>query len=285
MLNIGSFNSLSIIESGSYNIILDGGDAGRLLLPRAQCPENLEPGDTIDVFVYLDSEGDAVPTTVAPLAVMGEVAWLEIVEVNQLGAFAKWGLPKDLFIPYSEQQHALSRGRSTLVKLYLDNQGRVTGTTRIDHWINDDASGLKEGQKVSLIIADRTELGFKAVINNRSWGLLYSNELFKKVRKGQTIDGYIKRIRANDKIDLTLEKPGFSRDKLSATGEEILQRLHDNNGQLALSDKSPPQEIYAAFGVSKKVFKQAIGALYKQRLITLEAPGIQLAILDEDSAD
>jgi predicted RNA-binding protein (virulence factor B family) len=207
---------------------------------------------------------------------LGEVAWLKIAEVNDIGAFADWGLPKDLFIPFAEQQYPLREGQYTLVKIYLDNQNRLAGSTRIDHWIVDDASDLVQGQEVTLMIADRTDMGFKAVINNRSWGLLYRNELFQDIRKGQVIQGYVKLIRDNDKVDLSLGKPGFDKKRIGSLGEQITEQLQANNGYLPLSDKSPPQDIYAAFGVSKKVFKQAIGALYKQQRISIEPGGIRL---------
>jgi predicted RNA-binding protein (virulence factor B family) len=211
-----------------------------------------------------------------PIAQLGQVALMEIVTVNQLGAFAAWGLPKDLFIPFAEQQHTLRKGQHVLVKVYLDNQNRFAGSTRIDHWIKDDASGLRVGEQVSLVIADRTELGFKAIINHHCWGLLYGNELFRTLRTGQVTEGYIKQIRPDNKIDLTLDKPGFSKSRLETLGQQIISQLQANGGQLALSDKSPPEEIYATFGVSKSVFKQAIGALYKQRLIQLDSTGISL---------
>ena len=277
MLQIGKRQTLRVLEKGAYGLILDGMDRGRLVLSLRDSPENLSPGDDIEVFIYIDSEGDPVPTIQQPAAELGQVAWLEVVTVNNLGAFVDWGLSKDLFIPFAEQQHKLSQGRKTLVKVYLDNQGRLTGSTRIDHWIKDDAQGFSVGEKVQLTIADKTELGFKAIVNHQYWGLLYSNELYQKVRKGQEVDGYIKRVREDGRLDLSLQKPGFSKDKIQTVSDEILSQLRDSNGFLPMTDKSPPPEIYAAFGVSKKVFKQAVGALYKQRQITLEKNGIRLA--------
>lgn len=215
-------------------------------------------------------------TNEQPLDHIGEVLWLKIADVNDTGAFADWGQPKDLFIPFAEQQYPLNEGRYALVKVYLDNQNRIAGSTRIDHLIRDDASDLVEGQEVSLVIADRTDLGYKAVINHRSWGLLYRNELFQDIRKGQVVTGYIKRIREDDKIDLSLSKPGFDKGKISSLSEQIIEQLEANNGHLPLNDKSPPEDIYSTFGVSKKVFKQTIGALYKQRQISIEADGIHL---------
>ena len=276
MLNIGQYNQLKVVEMRAHGASLDGGDRGRLLLPQPQCPDALSPGDELDVFIYLDAEGDPVPTTQCPAAEFGQVAWLEVVDVTSLGAFVDWGLPKDLFIPFGEQQQELSKGRHTLVRVYQDNQGRLAGSTRIDHWIKDSSQDLKQGEKVSLVIADQTELGFKAIINHQCWGLLYANEMYRRVRKGQTLDGYVKRIRDDGKVDLSLDQPGFSKDKIESVTDAILAALNENDGFLALTDKSPPPEIYAAFRVSKKVFKQAIGALYKQRRIALESTGIRL---------
>ncbi len=276
MLEPGRVNRLRIIETRANGLLLDAGQALSLLLPVEQVDRDYRSGESLEVFIYVDADGQPVATTSHALAEVGQVAWLEVVEVNQLGAFADWGLPKDLFIPFAEQHHPLRKGQRALVRVYLDKQGRLAGSTRVDYWVKDDASGLQEGDEVALLIAERTELGLKAVINHRSWGLLYGNELFRDLRKGQQVTGYIKRIRADDKIDLTLEKPGFSRNRLDSVGEQIVERLRAGGGELPLTDKSPPEEIYATFGVSKKVFKQALGALYKQRRITLHDDGIRL---------
>lgn len=276
MRQIGRSYPLKIIEVGSHGVILDGEQWGRLLLAHDQCPSNPTPGETLDVFIYLDAQGDAVPTTLRPIAEFGQVAWLEVVDVNDIGAFVDWGLPKDLFVPFAEQQHPLKKGGRTLVRVYQDNQGRLAGSTRIDYWIKEGSQSLKQGDKVSLTIADKTELGFKAIINHECWGLLYSNELYRRIRKGQVMDGYIKQIREDGKIDLSVSQPGFSKDKLDSVSTAILAALEENDGFITLTDKSPPPEIYATFKVSKKVFKQAVGALYKQRLISLESTGIRL---------
>lgn len=276
MRELGHFHSLSVLEIGEYAAILDGGEWGRLSLSLKQCPRGLKPGAELNVFIYLDAEGNPAPTTQRPAALVGQVAWLKISEVNNLGAFAAWGIPKDLFIPFAEQQHTLNKGSHALVRVYQDNQGRLAGSTYVDRWIKDYPKNLKAKQKVSLVIADKTELGFKAVINHEYWGLLYSNELYRRIRKGQSMDGYVNRVRPDGKVDLTLNQPGFSADKLDGVSAAIVAALEENGGFLALNDKSPPPEIYAAFGVSKKVFKQAVGALYKKRLISLETTGIQL---------
>ena len=216
---------------------------------------------------------------------IGQVAWLKVVDVNDLGAFVDWGLSKDLFIPFAEQQHPLRPGSFPLVKIYLDNQGRPAVSTRIDRWIEDTTSELSAGQQVELLIAEQTDLGFKAIINDQFWGLLYSNELHRRVRKGQVVEGYIQRIRDDGKIDLTLNQPGFSASKIEVVARDIENNLHANSGFLALNDKSPPPDIYAAFGVSKKVFKQAVGALYKAQKITIEAGGLRSTDSAQDSAN
>ncbi|MDH3994121.1 MAG: S1-like domain-containing RNA-binding protein [Gammaproteobacteria bacterium] len=278
MIETGRFNQLEIAEITDVGLFLVAGEGRTLFLPIEQVDRTYRPGDTLAVFVFVDADGNPVATTRRPAAELGQVAWLEIVEVNDLGAFANWGLPKDLFIPFAEQQHKLRKGQHALVKIYTDKQGRIAGSTRVDHWVKDDASGLGVGDQVSLLIADETELGVKAIINHRSWGLLYRNELFRQLRKGQQVTGYIKQVRPDDKIDLSLEKPGFSKGRLDTLGERIIEQLEAGGGQLALTDKSPPDAIYATFGVSKKVFKQALGALYKQRRITLHEQYIKLAV-------
>jgi uncharacterized protein len=278
MLKIGQFNLLTVLDTRANGVIVDAGHSRQVFLPLPSSGERAvyQAGDKVEVFIYLDADGLLAATTEKPLAQVGQVAWLKVVDVNPTGAFADWGLPKDLFIPFAEQQYPLSEGQYTLVKVYLDNQNRIAGSTRIDHWISDDASGLQMGEQVSVIIGDKTELGFKAVINHRCWGLLYSNELFQRIRKGQVLSAYVKQIRDDNKVDLTLHKPGFDKAKIGTVGQQIISQLEAHGGQLPLTDKSPPQEIYATFGVSKKVFKQALGALYKQRRISLEASGISL---------
>jgi predicted RNA-binding protein (virulence factor B family) len=280
MLSIGKINTLTVVKKQGPDIYLDNGVSAKVLLADKRPPEHCELGDSLDVFVYVDTEGHLAATTKKPFAQVDEIAWLKVVSLNYIGAFLDWGLPKDLLVPFSEQHHELEVGRSYLVKVFLDEQNRLAATTKIEQFIadeiaEDDLDTFKVGQKVSLIIAEKTDLGLKAVINHSHWGMLYHNELFQPVRKGQTIDGYIKQIREDGKIDLVLQEPGYG--KVVSLTDKILNKLHQNNGVLNLSDKSPPEAIYAAFGVSKKVFKQAIGSLYKQKLITIDdKEGIKL---------
>jgi predicted RNA-binding protein (virulence factor B family) len=276
MLEIGRFNHLVVTGTLASGTLLDGGNAGAIKLDSQLPAEHFRDGDEVCAFVYLDGTGSLAATTQQPLAQVGQVAWLKVVEVNEIGAFADWGLPKDLFIPFAEQQQELHVGQRVLVRAYLDNQHRIAGSTRIDHWISDDASGFVAGKQVSLIIADKTELGYKAVVNQSTWGLLYANELFKSVRKGQSMTGFVKAVRKDNKLDLSLEKPGYKQSKVDAVAEKILVALDEHEGHLLLSDKSPPEAIYAVFGVSKKVFKQALGLLYKQKRVILDSRGITL---------
>ena len=274
MLNIGKINKLNVVKKQGADVYLDSGASGKVLLADKKLSATCQVGDTLEVFVYVDSEGHLAATTKIPLAQVDEIAWLKVVSLNYVGAFLDWGLPKDLLVPFSEQHHEMEVGKSYLVKVFLDDKNRIAATTKIDRFISDEAVDFEDGQKVSLIIAEKTELGFKAIVNNTHWGLLYQNELFQPLRKGQKLDGYIKKIRDDQKIDLSLHHPGYG--KVVSLTDNILIKLKENDGVLMLSDKSPPEAIYAAFGVSKKMFKQAIGALYKKKLISLDKNGIRL---------
>jgi predicted RNA-binding protein (virulence factor B family) len=275
MINIGKINKLKVVKQQGADVYLADSISGKkVLLADSRLPANCQVGDTLDVFVYVDSDGHLAATAKKPLAEVGDVAWLKVVSLNYVGAFLDWGLPKDLLVPFSEQHHEMEVGRSYLVKVFLDVQNRIAASTKIDKLLSDESDDFEVGQKVSLIIADRTDLGVKAIIDNSHWGMLYENELFRPVRKGQKMEGYIKQIREDRKIDLSLHQPGYG--KVVSLTDSIMAKLKANNGALMLSDKSPPEAIYAAFGVSKKVFKQAIGALYKQQLITIDKNGIKL---------
>ena len=274
MLNIGKINTLIVVKKQGPDVYLDNGTSAKVLLADKKLPENCQVGDALDVFVYIDSEGHLAATTKTPLAQVDDIAWLKVVSLNYVGAFLDWGLPKDLLVPFSEQHHEMEVGKSYLVKVFLDDKNRIAATTKIDRFIEDESVDFEVGQKVSLIIADKTELGFKAIVNHTHWGLLYQNELFQPLKRGQKLDGYIKQIREDGKIDLNLNQPGYG--KVVSLTDNILNKLKANNGSLMLSDKSPPEAIYAAFGVSKKVFKQAIGALYKKQLISIDKNGITL---------
>ena len=277
-VEIGRFNHLTVIRQSEKGLHFDGGEFGDIVLPARISSSNSQeskPGESLEVFIYTDTNDRLTATTEAPLACVGEFAWLKVVSVNDIGAFLDWGLPKDLFLPYGEQKYLPEVGKRVMVKVLLhERTNRVIASTRVDSFVKDEAYNLKAGQAVDLLIADKTELGFKAIVENQFWGVLYSNEIYEKINKGQRIKGYIKRIRDDRKIDLTLSQPGYG--KISALADQIIEALEEHDGFLMITDKSSPEVINNVFKVSKKAYKQAIGALYKQRRIVLEEKGIRL---------
>jgi len=274
MINIGQLNTLNIIKDTGTQLYLDGGSDGDILLTDKRPPKEVKLGESLSVFIYTGSDAELLATLKKPFVKMDGVAWLKVISVGSAGAFLDWGIAKDLLVPFSEQDYELEENRYCLVKVYLDTQNRIAATTYLNHYISDEARYLHEGDEVSLIIAGKTDLGFKAVVNENFWGVLYHNEVFQPLKEGQKLKGYIKKIREDQKIDLSLNKTGHTH--VLPVTEQIIQRLKDNNGFLELSDKSSPEAINAAFGVSKKVFKHAIGTLYKQRRITLTKTSISL---------
>jgi len=275
MIEIGKFNQLKIIKHQDTEIYLDGGDQGEIRLCDADVSQDSKIGDELNVFVYVHIKNALYGTTKTPLAQIGDVAWLKAISVNKVGAFLDWGLDKDLLLPFSEQKEKVFEGSSYLVKIYLDESNRITASMDLDDFIQDEAFYFKEGQKVDLIIADKTDLGYKAVINNGYWGVLYNNEIFQKLTKGQKTTGYIKKIRADNKIDLVLQIAKYT-EKVDAVTKKILDKLKSEGGIILVNDKSPPELIYNTFGVSKKVFKQSIGGLYKKRIISINKESISL---------
>lgn len=273
MIEIGKFNQLTVSRR-DLDVYLDGGEFGDILLPASEVPENCKIGDSFNVFVYSGVKGQLTATFTKPLAEVDEIAWLKAVSVSHAGGFLAWGLPKDLLVPFSEQRYEMVPGKYYLVKIFLDDENRIAATMKFEDLIIEESYYFKEGEKVSAIIAEKTDLGFKAIVNNSHWGVLYENEIFQPLKKGQKVTAYIKQIRPDKKIDLILQQPGYG--KVEELTDKILRKLRENDGYLALSDKSPPEQIYAMFGVSKKVFKQAIGALFKQKRIDLDKQSIRL---------
>lgn len=277
MAAIGRFNSLQVVKHTEIGLFLDGGAHGEILLPKRYIPkdEPAEPGEWLNVFIYLDSEDRIIATTLKPKVQVGGFASLKVVEVSRVGLFLDWGLPKDLLLPHSEEKRPLQVGDYCVVYCYIDERTRrITATARLDRYLDDTAAHYQAGQEVDLLVVERTDLGFKAIIDGRHWGLIHKNELFKFVRSGMREKGYIKEVRADGKISLSLQPVGqAARDDL---GERILAALREAGGSLALSDKSPPEVISREFGVSKGNFKKAIGGLFKQGLITILDDRIEL---------
>jgi len=275
MINIGKFNTLKISKQRDTEVYLDGGDNGDILLNPKDVLEPDKIAGQLNVFIYTDGKGQLLATTQTPLAQVDDIAWLKVVSVSHAGAFLDWGLPKDLLVPFGEQKQKMVEGRHYLVKLFVDESNRIAASAILDDFVGDEAVYLKEGQKVDLIIAEETDLGIKAIINNQFWGVLYKNEVFQKLRKGQKTTGFIKKIRTDKKIDLVLNQDKYG-EKVDKVAEKILARLKQQGGEIAITDKSSPELIYDTFAVSKKIFKQAVGGLYKKHLITLTDTAMRL---------
>ena len=277
MINIGKINTLTISKQNSSGIYLSDEASGKQVLLIDEKLKKYELEESVRVFVFVDSDGHLAATTHIPWAQVGDIAYLKVVSVNYYGAFLDLGLKKNLLLPFSEQHHELEVGDSYFVKIRLDDKDRLVATTKLSQHVSDEMENneFTIGQKVELLITDQTDLGIKAIVNNTHWGLLYENEIFQTLQRGQRMDGYIKTIRDDLRLDLSLHETGYG--KVTSLTDRILQMLHDNGGELAVGDKSEPETIYALFGVSKKVFKQAIGALYKQKQIIIEKTTIRLS--------
>jgi predicted RNA-binding protein (virulence factor B family) len=278
MTALGRSNDLNILSVSARGALLDGGEAGPLLLPARELPPGSGPGSVVTVFLYLDGEDRVVPTVAVPAAQVREAAYLKIVSVGDAGAFLAWGLPKDLLLPWSEvkreQKRLVVAGRNILVCVFQAEDGRIAASARLDDFLVDEADGFKEGDRVSLLVADRTDLGLRVIVNHRYWGLVHRNEVFGTVPRGRRMDGFVKALRADRKLNIALSAPGYA--KVDAVAGAILTVLKRHGGFLAVSDRTPPERIYELFGVSKKVFKQTLGALYKSRSIRMDEAGIHL---------
>jgi predicted RNA-binding protein (virulence factor B family) len=275
MTEIGKINHLEVVKELDFGIYLDGGDLGEILMPKRYVPEGTMPGDHLNAFIYLDSEDRLVATTEKPFAMVEEFALLEVVSVTPVGAFLNWGLPKDLFVPFREQRQPMEEGKKYLVYVYVDtNTKRIAASSKIEQYLDNIPVDYDLDEEVDLIIVNETDLGYNAIIDYSHLGILYKNEVFQPLNPGDRVQGYIKKIRNDGKIDLRLEKIGY--EKISSFVDRIIAELQKNNGFLALTDKSSPEEIYQTFKISKKNFKAAIGALYKKRFIALEENGIRL---------
>ena len=275
MLNIGNYNTLRIIKILSFGAYLDGGEGKEILLPTRYVPDGAQVGDDVEVFIYHDNEGRLIATTLHPKAVVGEFAFMQVKSVNTTGAFLDWGLMKDLLVPYKEQKLTMREGKWYLVYVRLDHvTGRIMASARIEKFLNNIPPKYKFNQEVDLLVADDTEIGYKVIVNNLHWGMVYHNQVFQRLEKGEHLKGYVKEIREDDKLDISLAPLGYQ--KVDGVAQTILQALQVQNGFLPVHDKSDPEVIYSLFRCSKKAFKQAIGALYRQHRIALEPDGIRL---------
>lgn len=274
MINIGQINCLELVEQLKQSYLLEGGRYGDIPIAKQDVPQGSKIGQSINALVYIDEEGYLVATTQQPLAQVGQFASLKVLSVSPEGAWLDWGIEPALFLPRKEQQQIVEVNRYCLVRLCFNERKGIFATTYLNDFLQNECTEFKQGDQVSILIASQSDLGFRVIVNHRYWGVLYGNEVFQSIYKGQTLDAYVKRLREDQRLDISLQPLGFA--KVTGITDDILQRLQQQKGYLALSDKSSPDEIYAAFGVSKKVFKQAIGTLFKLRKINIEEQGIRL---------
>ncbi len=272
---IGKRCTLTVIALKDNGAYLDAGDLGEILLPKRFLPKECNAGSKVEVFIYADSADRLVATTEKALGQVGEFVSLKVIQVNKMGAFLDWGLPKDLLVPYNQQHTAMEVGKYYLVRIFLDQHtDRIAASSKLDKFIDIWPAEYQQGDKVKLIIGGKTDLGFKAIVNDLHWGLLYDNEIFQPLRIGKNIDGYIKQVRDDGRLDLILSRG--SKNKVNDFADKLLDHLQKNNGFSPLHDKSSPELIQRILGVSKKTFKATVGNLMKKGMIVIESNGIKL---------
>lgn len=277
-LQIGRTCQLKVNRQVEFGFYLDGGEQyGEVLLPNGEIRPDIDVhiGQPLEVFLYLDTQERIVATTHMPLAQVGDFAYLEVAWVNNFGAFLHWGPLKDLFVPFREQKMKMMKGHSYIVHVHLDPETyRIMASAKVEHFLSQDFPPYRTGDQVELLIWQKTDLGLKAIVDGRYGGLLYDTQMFRTLRTGDRVKGYISQVRPDGKLDLSLQCPG--QRGVEDFSAQLLRHLQMNSGQTPLGDKSPAEEIYALFGVSKKVFKKAVGDLYRQRLIEISDTGIRL---------
>lgn len=275
MVSVGKYNALEVIKEVAFGLYLDGGNDVEILLPTRYVPKNTQIGDTINVFIYHDNEHRLVATTDKPVATVGEIAYMEVVSTTPHGAFLKWGIMKDVFLPFSQMASRVTIGEFYFVKLFIDQvTGKVTATEKFDMSISNYELTVGVHDAVNLIVYKKTDIGYKVIINNIHIGLMHFNEVFSNLKVGDKLTGFIKNIRPDHKIDVAPGTMGYA--KVNDEEEKILNILAQHKGFIPFNDKSSPEEIYATFGCSKRIFKMTIGALYKKRLISMDDDGIKL---------
>ncbi len=277
-LQIGRTCQLKVNRQVEFGFYLDGGEQyGEVLLPNGEIRPDIDVhiGEPLEVFLYLDTQERIVATTHMPLAQVGDFAYLEVAWVNNFGAFLHWGPQKDLFVPFREQKMKMMKGHSYIVHVHLDPETyRIMASAKVEHFLSQDFPPYRTGDQVELLIWQKTDLGLKAIVDGRYGGLLYDTQMFRSLRTGDRVKGYISQVRPDGKLDLSLQCPG--QRGVEDFSAQLLRHLQMNGGQTPLGDKSPAEEVYALFGVSKKVFKKAVGDLYRQRLIEISDTGIRL---------
>jgi uncharacterized protein len=274
-LKVGRINKLVVKDVWTTIVKLASEEGEEVKIKNSDLNKNVQKGDAIEVFVYSDTDGSLNATTTRPLAMLGEFAFLRVVQETKIGAFVNWGLEKDLLVPFSRQKERMREGSLHLVFVTEDEDtGRIIGTTKIENLINNENVSLTEGEKVDLLLCDKSDLGVSVIVNNKHWGLLYNNEIFKRINKGEKHQGFVKKIREDGKIDVSLQEQGY--DEVRSACNIVIGKLREEGGFMQVTDKTEPEVIYHLFQMSKKIFKKALGALYKERKIELEEKGIKL---------
>lgn len=274
-IKLGDYNTLTVVKNVDFGMYLDGGKAGEILLPAKYVPEGTEIGDELRVFIYLDQDERVIATTEEPIAKVGDFAYLEVKWVNEYGAFLDWGLMKDIFCPFREQKKKMEIGDSYIVHIHIDEDSyRIVASAKVDRYLNNEECPLESGEEVDLLVWQKTELGFKVIINNEYSGLVYQDQVFTYIHTGDRLKGYIQTIREDGKIDVTLQKTG--RQQTLDFSDTLLDYIKSQDGFCSFNDKTNAEDIYREFNVSKKVFKKAVGELYKRHAIRLSDEGLYL---------
>jgi len=274
-MNLGKFNTLRVRRRVDFGIYLEDDHGERVLLPQRYVPEGVQVGDMLDVFLYLDEDEKLVATTERPLAQVGDFAYLETAWVNQYGAFLKWGPMKDLFCPFREQKKRMEIGNSYIVHVLIDEESyRLMASAKVERYLDTARPDYSHGDEVQVLVWQKTDLGFKVIVDNRYAGLVYKDQIFRHIHTGDRLTAYVEHVRDDGKIDITLQPTG--RQQTEQFSEQLLAWLKERGGHCDLGDKSPSEAIAARFGVSKKTFKRAVGDLYKRRLITMTDESLTL---------
>jgi uncharacterized protein len=275
-IEIGKLNLLTVLDVRAANIVLTCDDGQQVMLKKRELRDVPERGSQMEVFVFTDNEGKIWGTTMRPVAELGQCAYMKVIEETKIGAFLNWGIEKDLFVPFSQQKERMREGFTYLVYiLFNEDASRIIGSSKIEQFIQNENLSVKEGKEVNLLICEKSDLGVNVIVEDKHWGLLYKNEIFQKIKKGDRVKGFIKKVREDGKLDVSLQEQGY--DEVFSASMKILGKLKEEGPFLPLNDKSEPGQIYNMLEMSKKIFKKAIGALYKDRKITIEDSGIRIA--------
>jgi len=275
MVEVGKMNTLEVSRSSDFGMLFDGGELGEILMPKRDVSKAWKEGDKVEVFVYLDSEDRLTATTEKPKAQVGDFVLLRCVDATAIGAFLDWGVSKDLFVPFREQRMKMQQGESYMVHIYYDNASdRIVASAKLDKFLSKSKRFYQNNEEVDLMVWQKSDLGYKCIIHNERWGMIFFNDVFQSLQRGQHLKGFIKNVRPDGRIDLSLQKPGY--EKVTLLTDVILDYIKRQGGFMPVTDKNPPEEIYALFKVSKKTYKKAVGALYKQRMVEFVDGGTKL---------